>query len=290
MHQFKSIITSVNMSPTALYIRRAELHHTKEYIAKALEFNMYGIVKDVQFVAKSSGSIAYNGVIVIFNTVFLNARVISMFNDLTDSTDKTSKIFHDFTGKYWIVNEHKQQELELDEEEDAVDDIIAEIAPDNMVDTLTQMLKSSAVQMHYLQKSNQRNERQLMEQSNDETHSFLCNAELRDQIEEHIQYNKELKEDNAELKEDNRKLNAELIQCKTTIACLQIQHNIDLKDAKIELDDATQIISYMSDLLQTIMKEKEELYTTITTFQKGCSKPYTEFQQKYPVNTVGCFN
>jgi hypothetical protein len=210
-----------------------------------------------------------------------------MLNDLTDSADKTSKIFHDFTGKYWIVNEHKQQELELDEEEDAVDDIIAEISPDNLVDTLTQMLKSSAVQMHYLQKSNQRNERQIMEQSNDETHSFLCNAELRDQIEEHIQYNKELKEDNEALKEDNRKLNAELIQCKTTIACLQIQHSIDLKDAKLELDDATQIISYMSDLLQTIMKEKEELYTT---FQKGCSKPYTEFQQKYPINSVGCFN
>ena len=71
------------------------------------------------------------------------------------------------------------------------------------------------------------------------------------------------------------------------VACLQIQHSIDLKDAKLELDDSTQIISYMSELLQSIMKEKEELYTT---FQKGCAKPYTEFQQKYPVNTVGCFN
>ena len=275
------------MSPIALYIRRAELHHTKEYISKALEFNMYGIVKDIQFVAKSSGSIAYNGVIVIFNSVFLNARVISMCNDLTDTVDKTSKIYHDFTGKYWIVNEHKQQELLEHEDDDEIDNIIETMSHDTKVDTLTTMLKSSAVQMHYLQKSNQRNERQLMDQSNDETHSFLCNAELRDQIEEHIQYNKELKEDNKALKEDNRKLNEELVQCRTMVACLQIQHSIDLKDAKLELDDATQIISYMSDLLQTIMKEKEELYAT---FQKGCSKPYTEFQQKYPINSVGCFN
>jgi hypothetical protein len=280
------------MSPTALYIRRAELHHTKEYISKALEFNMYGIVKEVQFIAKSSGTVAYNGVIVIFDSVFLNARVISMFNDLTDSVDKTSKIFHDFTGKYWIVNEHKQQELELDEEEDdEVDNIISEMSTaSSKVDALTKIVKSSAVQMHYLHKSIQRNERQLMEQSNNETHSFLCNAELRDQIEEHIQDKEALKEDNEALKEDKRKLNEELVQCRTMVACLQIQHSIDLKDAKIELDDATQIISYMSDLLQTIMKEKEELYTTITTFQKGCSKPYTEFQQKYPVNTIGCFN
>jgi hypothetical protein len=277
------------MSPTALYIRRAELHHTKEYISKALEFNMYGIVKEVQFIAKSSGTVAYNGVIVIFDSVFLNARVISMFNDLTDSVDKTSKIFHDFTGKYWIVNEHKQQELELDEEEDdEVDNIISEMSTaSSKVDALTKIVKSSAVQMHYLHKSIQRNERQLMEQSNNETHSFLCNAELRDQIEEHIQDKEALKEDNEALKEDKRKLNEELVQCRTMVACLQIQHSIDLKDAKIELDDATQIISYMSDLLQTIMKEKEELYAT---FQKGCSKPYTEFQQKYPVNTIGCFN
>ena len=276
------------MSPIALYIRRAELHHTKEYISKALEFNMYGIVKDIQFVAKTSGTVAYNGVIVIFNSVFLNARVISMCNDLTDTVDKTSKIYHDFTGKYWIVNEHKQQELELDKEEDAVDDIIAEMSTaSSKVDALTKIVKSSAVQMHYLHKSIQRNERQLMDQSNDETHSFLCNAELRDQIEEHKEDNAELKEDNKALKEDKRKLNEELVQCRTMVACLQIQHSIDLKDAKIELDDATQIISYMSDLLQTIMKEKEELYAT---FQKGCSKPYTEFQQKYPINSVGCFN
>ena len=271
------------MSPTALYIRRAELHHTKEYISKALEFNMYGIVKEVQFIAKSSGTVAYNGVIVIFDSVFLNARVISMFNDLTDSVDKTSKIFHDFTGKYWIVNEHKQQELELDEEEDdEVDNIISEMSTaSSKVDALTKIVKSSAVQMHYLHKSIQRNERQLMEQSNNETHSFLCNAELRDQIEEHIQDKEALKEDNEALKEDKRKLNEELVQCRTMVACLQIQHSIDLKDAKIELDDATQIISYMSDLLQTIMKDN---------LLKGCAKPYTEFQQKYPVNTVGCFN
>ena len=275
------------MSPIALYIRRAELHHTKEYISKALEFNMYGIVKDIQFVAKTSGTVAYNGVIVIFNSVFLNARVISMCNDLTDTVDKTSKIYHDFTGKYWIVNEHKQQELLEHEDDDEIDNIIETMSHDTKVDTLTTMLKSSAVQMHYLQKSNQRNERQIMEQSNNETHSFLCNAELRDQIEELKEDNAELKEDNKALKEDKRKLNEELVQCRTMVACLQIQHSIDLKDAKIELDDATQIISYMSDLLQTIMKEKEELYTT---FQKGCSKPYTEFQQKYPINSVGCFN
>jgi hypothetical protein len=251
---------------------------------------MYGIVKEVQFVAKSSGTVAYNGVIVIFDSVFLNARVISMLNDLTDSADKTSKIFHDFTGKYWIVNEHKCTELD-EEEDDEVDNIISEMSTtSSKVVTLTKMVKSSAVQMHFLHKSIQRNERQLMEQADNETHGFLCNGELRDQIEEHIQDKEALKEDNEALKEDKRKLNEELVQCRTMVACLQIQHSIDLKDAKLELDDATQIISYMSDLLQTIMKEKEELYTTITAFQKGCSKPYTEFQQKYPINAVGCFN
>jgi hypothetical protein len=280
------------MSPTALYIRRAELHHTKEYISKALEFNMYGIVKDIQFVAKTSGTVAYNGVIVIFNSVFLNARVISMCNDLTDTVDKTSKIYHDFTGKYWIVNEHKQQELLELEDEDDVDNIIETIPHDTKVDTLTTMLKSSAVQMHYLHKSIQRNERQLMEQSNDETHSFLCNAELRDQIEEHIQDKKQLKKQLKEQDEDNRQLNEELVQCRTMVACLQIQHSIDLKDTKLELDDATQIISYMSTLLQSIMAEKEELYTTITTFKTNCSvQPFAkqDIQQKYPINTVGCF-
>ena len=210
------------MSPTALYIRRAELHHTKEYISKALEFNMYGIVKDVQFIAKSSGTVAYNGVIVIFNSMFLNPRVISLFNDLTDSENKTSKIIHDFTGKYWIVNEHKQQELE-EEEDDEVDNIISEISDICKVDTLTKMVKSSTVQMHYLHKSIQRNERQLMEQSNNETHSFLT---FRDQIEELQKDKTELKEDKEALKEDNeelqeqikeqnedkRKLNEELIQ------------------------------------------------------------------------------
>ena len=75
------------MSPTALYIRRAELHHTKEYISKALEFNMYGIVKEVQFIAKSSGTVAYNGVIVIFDV------------ELTFGTPGNTQVLTNFPSK-----------------------------------------------------------------------------------------------------------------------------------------------------------------------------------------------
>jgi len=102
------------MSSFTLYIRRAELFHTEEYIKAAFYNNDYGLVSDVQFIKKSNEQgKAYNGVIVAFEYVFQSPKVAKLREELATTEDNTGFIIHDQAHRrYWIVQVYEQQVYE----------------------------------------------------------------------------------------------------------------------------------------------------------------------------------
>ena len=75
-----------------LYIKRAEQHHTKEFITNAFSSNNIGNVRDVRFIKKNDNcGKEYNGVVVIFEHWNMNSLVKSLFDQMSNSKDGTTK-------------------------------------------------------------------------------------------------------------------------------------------------------------------------------------------------------
>ena len=167
-----------NMS---LYIKRADLHCTKEYMADIFSSNSVGIVKDVKFIKKSdSFGREYNGAIIIFESWFMNARVTQLLNDMGASVDGTTKFTYDHQNHYWYINVHKQVLIEC-ETQTMVDPTL----PDKQrIIKLEKLSQTMVAQLHYSQLRQERLERQLMKTEEKESHHALCNVELRFKLED----------------------------------------------------------------------------------------------------------
>ena len=113
----------------SLYIKRAEQHHTKEFIEAAFASNKIGQVRELQFIKKTdTNGREYNGVIVMFEYWNMNILVKNLMDQMAVSQDGTTRFtFDSYKGRYWIVNVYKQPQLnlnlDLDDIEDDVDDI-----------------------------------------------------------------------------------------------------------------------------------------------------------------------
>lgn len=165
----------------SLYIKRADLYCTKQFIIDTFATNNVGIVKDVKFINKTDGfNREYNGVIVIFERWFMNSKVQKMMNDMGSSADGTTKFIYDYSGHYWFINVHKQV-LPETEEYFTVDSTL----PDKQrINALENLVKTMAAQMHYMQIRQERSEKQIMNYEHNDTLHHIYNIDLKGQLED----------------------------------------------------------------------------------------------------------
>lgn len=173
-------MSNFNMS---IYIKRAEMHHTKNYIINALYKNNYGNVSDVVFIKKTNDfGKEYNGAIVTFEKWFINSNVTDLFNKINESTDGTAKIFHDnYYNKYWIVNIHKN---EIKNVLDVAPMIDSNLDDKDKINYLESMLASMTIQNQILQSAQEKNEKKMMEYEQMNSREYMINCELKNQLEE----------------------------------------------------------------------------------------------------------
>lgn len=232
--------TTNNVNNMSIYIKRAEMHHTKTYIINAFYINNYGLVSDVIFIKKTNDfGKDYNGAIVTFEKWFINDNVTALFNGINESLDGTAKIIHDnYYKKYWIVNVHKN-----DVKKNTIP-IIDNNLDDNLDDKekinyLESMVASMSIQTQILQSKQEKNEKKMMEYEQLSSREYIINSELRIQLEEkdiliEIQEKNNKKEKN-ELKSIIEKLNYRIEILETNLnkkrkECLELKQ--DLYDEK----------------------------------------------------------
>lgn len=225
----------------SLYIKRADLYQTKEYIINVFASNNIGIVKEVQFIEKTDGlNRPYNGVIVIFERWFMNPNVRQLLDEMGTSIDGTAKFIYDYQGHYWFINVYKHI-LPESEEFATVDTCL----PDkHRIDELEKLVKSMAAQIHYNQLRQERTERQLMEVEEKQSRQALCNMELRFQLEDKDMEIDWIKQDNANVL---KQLQDEVIILKTRLACMTI--DLVRKDEKIRQ------LSYSPNMSEMFLEE-----------------------------------
>jgi hypothetical protein len=166
------------MSSLTLYIRRAELFHTEEYIKAAFYNNDYGLVSDVQFIKKSNDQgKEYNGAIVTFEHVFQSPKVSKLREELANTSDKTSLIVHDQAyRRYWIVQEYQEKEHDPQVHDPQVHDP-QQFTTDMNVELLV-------IQLNQMKKKLERTESEMMNYEYERMRNALMNQELREQLEE----------------------------------------------------------------------------------------------------------
>jgi len=182
-----------------LYIKRAETNHTKELIIEAFASNNIGKVRDVRFIKKmAENGKEYNGVVVIFDSWNMNSYVKQLLDQMSSSPDGTTKFTYDsYNRRYWIINVYKTQFPEYEE----ITTVDSSLPDKEKIKELENLVKSMAVQMHYMQQIQEKTERQLMESECSDTQTRLYNMELHSQLEEkkYIQLN--LEEENDVLRD-----------------------------------------------------------------------------------------
>ena len=165
---------------TSIYIKRAEMNHTENYIINKLYSNNYGIVDEIKFIKKTNNfGKVYHGAIVTFKKWFENEKVKDLFMKMIESEDGTAKIIHDiYYNKFWIVNIHKQEILNLDEENN---NDFTEYEKKYQLELLVCSLKA---ELKSIKINEEKNERRMMEYENIKSHEYLVNNELKMQLHE----------------------------------------------------------------------------------------------------------
>jgi hypothetical protein len=175
---------SLNVKNVSIYIKRAEMHHTKNYIINALCKNNYGKVSDVVFIKKTNDfGKEYNGAIVTFEKWFTNSNVTTLFNSINDSLDGTAKIIHDnYYNKYWIVNIHKKEVSSVVENVPIID--TSKLDDKEKITYLESLVASMTIQNQILKLTQEKSEKKMMEYEDKSSHEYLVNCELKIQLEE----------------------------------------------------------------------------------------------------------
>ena len=226
-----------------LYIKRAEQHHTKEFITEAFSSNNIGKVRDVRFINKNDiCGREYNGVVVIFEHWNMNSLVKSLFDQMSTSKDGTTKFTYDYySGRYWFINVYKPQCSDLEYEE--ITTVDPSLSDKDRIKELEKLVKSMAVQMQYMQTRQEKTERQLMESQHDDTQNRLYNMELQCQLDEAKRENKwaeqELHEEISKIKDEcdnllsrNASLTDELFRKQREVPMVPPELNFDFSDSE----------------------------------------------------------
>ena len=171
------------MSSLTLYIRRAELFHTEEYIKAAFYNNDYGLVSDVQFIKKTNEQgKEYNGVIVTFEHVFQSPKVAKLREELASSEDKTGFIVHDQAHRrYWIVQVYEPQVYEPQVYEPQVYE--QQVYEQQEKPEQTNMnIELLVIQLNQMKRKLDQMESQMMDYEYDRVRNEIVNQELREQL------------------------------------------------------------------------------------------------------------
>lgn len=241
MYNNNTTMSNIIFNNVSLYIKRAEMHVTSNFIINAFNNNNIGIVREVKFSKKSDNSgKEYNGVIVIFERWFTNTKVNKLLDDMNNSEDGTVKFTYDKYGHYWYINIYNTNVLPESQQTTMID---ANLPDKQRIIQLENMLQNMTTQMYYMQTRNEFNERSLMEYEQKQTRHYLCNVEIRSLLED--------KE--AELEEIKNYLNKELeiyreensiLKCR--LACISI--DLVRKDEQcIKLKQQISDMTYCND-------------------------------------------
>jgi len=244
----------------SLYIKRAEMNHTKNYIVNSLLINNYGNVKDVTFIKKTNdnGKI-YNGAIVIFNSWFSNSKVSDLFKNMNESIDGTAKIIHEnYYNKYWIVKIHKQ---EINNYEDIHFGDIS--LPDKeRINQLESLLFSMSLELKLLQTNQKKKDNQIEEYEQKVSREYMINSELKMQLEEK-DILMEIKENY--FKSEKTEYESMIDRLNFRIEVLEInvnKKNRECQDLKLDLYDEKCITNFI----------QEELYELKSLMNKNPGK------------------
>lgn len=226
---------------TAIYIKRAETHHTEEYIKNVFKRKLYGNVKSVSFVQKTNDcGEKYNGVLVVMEHWFKTHAVNKLFEAISEQKNKEYKMIHNNQNRYWIVikytntvNENPIVNLNVDSTLDSAE----------RIRQLELMVDSMSVQMSQLQKTNKLQEEVITSQENGIIHKELVINELMIQLEDKNYINKclEIKLDESNFERSN--LTNKLISLHEKIENTNLDTTIP-RDILQEIDDMRNMIAY----------------------------------------------
>ena len=223
-------MSKLTFNNISLYIKRAELHITSNFIINAFNNNNIGIVKEVKFTKKTDNSgKEYNGAVVIFERWFTNTKVNKLLDDMNNSEDGSTKFIYDKYNHYWYINIYNAVMPETQQ----VALVDASLPDKQRIIELEKLLQNMTTQMYYMQTRNEFNERQMMEYEQKQTRHYLCNVEMRTLLEN--------KED--ELKETKQNVNKDLEGEIIVLKCKLANMAIDLVRKEEECDQLRQELS-----------------------------------------------
>lgn len=268
----KFIKMNTQFNNVTLFIKRAEEYQTKEFIIEAFASNNIGKVRDVKFIKKQNDGRSYNGVIVMFERWNMNNTVQRLFNEMSTSTDGTTKFYFD-NHRYWIINVHKQN-LPGCEEIAVVD---ASLPDKEKIVKLEELVRSMSAQIHYMQTQQEKSERIMMDLERKETQHHLINMELRYQLAEKdlekSWFEDECKERFDKLQEEN-----EMLRNRLALAAIDmIRKDIQIEKLNEELRETTCIVSYIenrADEMKQLLKsvsEKDSSKSNINSYLREYS-------------------
>lgn len=237
-----------------LYIKRAEEHHTKEYIIEAFSKNNIGNVSNTTFIKKKTdqGDI-YHGVIVEFERWSMSPNVKKLFEQMNTNEDGIAK-FHHNKNQYWFIHVYSKKSEEmvvLTKEQHHLSD------KDKII-ILEDMVRSLTAQNYYFQLKQEKMEKQMMEYERVQTMQSVKNTELSGQVvfseldKNHYEYMiEELEKYNDELEEENEHLHCKLASNSIKLTNM-MRENIVLKE---EIKDVTAELGYYLNYLKEIEDE-----------------------------------
>lgn len=239
-------MNSTSFNNVALFIKRAEEYHTKEFIVEAFAAKNIGKVREIKFIKKTSDfGKSYNGVIVIFEHWNMNKIVQTLFNEMSASPDGTTRFyFNDY--RYWIINVHRQKLPECEE----ITTVDSSLSDKDKIIKLEELVKSMSAQIHYMQSRQERSERSTMDLELKETYHHLVNCELRSQLDEKDRDRKwaedDLNEEIQKLREEN-----ESLRCRLALTAIDmVRKDIQIEKLQEEQRDSSCVLSYVENQSQ----------------------------------------
>ena len=234
----------MSFSNITLYIKRAEIFHTSEYIQEVLRDMQYGEVEHVKLIKKINATSGqeYHGAIITFKYWFNSYNVQKLLTQLQNSADGTARIVHDYaTQRFWLVCQYKSNL------EPAITNVSSDLSDKVRIEELEKLVQSMSAQMEFFQKQLEKNEQKFMDYEHKEIHSALINAELRSHLQD-----SEIKTSfvNSDYKEELTKANFKIAELTHRVEVVKFEleeKKIECEELKQELNDEKNILAYVHE-------------------------------------------
>ena len=213
----------------SLYIIRAEIYQSKEYIMNALHTQGYGKAKSVEFYSKENErGQKYNGAVVYFEKWYMNKQTEQLLTKIVDS-DETAVIYHS-RPKYWNVKEHRQPVAQTvaiekqDESETQLAQMVEKMSIGEKNTYYEDVINSLKMQLLLEQKKSEKQEQLIMEYEEKHDKDWYQNMKLHSKIQDleielsvQTEENYSLREINEELENEVKHLEHELYDCENMV-------------------------------------------------------------------------